>query len=235
MAQAGSRASLGVVIPVYNEAANIGATLEALTRSVKTQHRIHIVHDFEEDDTLPVARVHQRRGLDIDFVLNPARGVANAIKVGLAYATEPYLLVSMADNSDDYRIVDAMCARMDAGADIVCGSRYMRGGHQRGGPLLKRTLSRLAGVSMYHLARLPTHDATNSFKLYRRRLLEELTIESDGGFEIAMEIVVKAHRLGRRIDELPALWTDRAFGQSRFNLRAWIPKYLRWYLYALRS
>ena len=228
-------ARLGIVIPVYNEGANIGATLDELEQKIQTPHRIHIVYDFEEDDTLPVARERLAAGLPIDFIHNPVRGVVSAIKTGLRQAEEPYLLVSMADLSDDYRVVDEMAARMDAGADLVCGSRYMRGGRQIGGPLLKGLMSRAAGVSLKLLAGLPTHDVTNSFKLYRRSMLEQIEIESDGGFEIGMELTVKAHLRGFRVEELPSTWRDRAEGESRFKLRAWLPKYLRWYGLALRG
>ncbi len=121
----------------------------------------------------------------------------------------------------------------DEGYDIVCASRYMKGGRQIGGPRLKKTLSRLAGVSLYHLAGLPTHDATNAFRAYRRIVLLEAPIESTGGFEYSLEITAKAHARGRRITEVPSTWRDRSAGESRFNLRAWLPKYLKWYLYAI--
>ena len=73
------------------------------------------------------------------------------------------------------------------------------------GPLLKRTLSRLAGVSLHYLAGVPTHDVTNSFKMYRKELLDRLTIESSGGFEIGMEIVVKTFAAGGKIAEVPSI------------------------------
>jgi hypothetical protein len=81
---------------------------------------------------------------------------------------------------------------------------------------------------------IPTHDSTNAFKLYDRKMLEELTIESQGGFELGLEITVKAFLAGYRIAEVPATWRDRAHGQSRFRLWAWMPHYLKWYLYAFR-
>ena len=142
-------------------------------------------------------------------------------------------MVTMADMSDDYSVVDDMCGLMDAGYDVVCGSRYMRGGKQIGGPLLKKTISRVAGLSLRYVTGVPTHDATNSFKLYRKSMLDTMEFESDGGFEIGMEIVVKAHFSGFKVTEIPCTWTDRAEGKSRFRIIEWAPKYLKWYLYAL--
>ena len=86
-----------------------------------------------------------------------------------------------------------------------------------------------------HLAGLPVHDATNSFRLYRTSLLRSLTIESRQGFEISLEITVKAWRGGWRVGEVPARWSDRVAGKSKFKLWRWLPRYLQWYFYALRG
>jgi len=226
---------LGIIIPVYNEAENIGNTIENIDGKVKIPHKIYIVYDFDEDNTLPAAKAFLDKGVDLAFIKNSERGVVNAIKTGLKKAGEDYLLVTMADMSDDYTIVDNMCRLMAEGYDLVCGSRYMRGGEQIGGPLLKKTISRSAGLSLKYLAGVPTHDMTNSFKLYRKSMLDSLEIESDGGFEIGMEIVVKAHFSGFKVTEIPSIWTDRRRGKSRFKIFKWAPKYLRWYFYALKK
>ena len=109
----------------------------------------------------------------------------------------------------------------------------MKGGKQIGGPLIKRTLSRLAGVSLYFVRRIPTHDITNNFKLYNKEFLDSIIIESKGGFEIGMEITVKAFKNRRNIVELPSTWRDRTAGESNFKLMKWLPSYLNWYFYAL--
>jgi dolichol-phosphate mannosyltransferase len=226
---------LGIIVPVYNEADNIKATLTAIEQNVTIPHKIYIVYDFDEDNTLPVARELQKAGLPIEFLKNPNNGVAGAIKMGLRNAKGDYLLVTMADLSDDYSIIDKMCSLMSQGYDIVCGSRYTKGGKQIGGPSIKKFLSRLAGISLKYLAALPTFDATNSFKLYRKSMLDSMDIESDGGFEVGIEIVVKAHFAGFKVTEVPCVWTDRQQGKSRFRIFKWVPKYLRWYFYAFKK
>jgi hypothetical protein len=135
----------------------------------------------------------------------------------------------MADGSDEPHIVDAMVARARDGADVVAASRYMPGGHQIGGPRLKRLLSRTAGLTLHWFARVPTHDPTNNFKLYARRFLDQVTIESTAGFELALELTVKASIEGRTIAEVPTTWRDRTSGESNFKLRKWLPHYLHWY------
>jgi hypothetical protein len=62
-----------------------------------------------------------------------------------------------------------------------------------------------------------------------------VTVESKGGFELAIELSVKADLAGRRLAELPTTWRDRTAGESRFKLRAWLPLYLRWYVHLFRG
>lgn len=172
---------------------------------------------------------------EINLVLNTiGRGALNAIKTGMRTATSGMVLVMMADSSDRLDVVDSMCALMSRGYDIVCGSRYMRGGRQNGGPLLKGLFSRTAGLSLHLLTRIPTHDVTNSFKLYRKSMLDRIEIESTGGFELGLEICVKAYDAGYRIGEVPSEWFDREDGQSNFRMWEWLPHYLYWYFWCIR-
>jgi glycosyltransferase involved in cell wall biosynthesis len=227
--------ALSVVVPVYNEGSNIEGVLRAFEAAVRTPHEVLVVYDFDEDTTVPVVsslladlpavRLHRNE---------IGRGVLNALKSGMADARAPLVLVMMADGSDDPTDVDRMVGLASRGADVVAGSRYALGGRQLGGPMLKRAMSRLAGLSLYWLGALPIHDATNNFRLYRRSFLEAVRIESDGGFELAIELTVKAHLAGRSLAEVPTTWRDRTAGASRFRLRAWLPRYLRWYLLAVR-
>jgi hypothetical protein len=111
----------------------------------------------------------------------------------------------------------------------------MRHGRQIGGPRVKGFLSRAAGVSLRWFSGIPTHDATNSFRAYRGAFLREIEIESTGGFELALELTAKAFARGKRVTEVPSVWRDRSAGKSRFRLAAWLPQYLRWYVYAIRN
>jgi hypothetical protein len=111
----------------------------------------------------------------------------------------------------------------------------MNGGSQKGGPKFKGFLSRMAGCSLRWLTGIPTHDITNSFKMYRKSVIDTIEIESDGGFEIGMELTVKAFVAGYKIAEIPSSWQDRTAGESRFRLWKWLPKYLRWYWFAVAN
>ncbi len=230
-----ARPLLTLVIPVYDEAENIVATLREIASLGLPPHEVLVVYDRDEDSTLPVLRANQGEFPAVRAVRNArGRGALNAIRSGFDQAHGDGVIVVMADLADDLRGLLPMVEAFRAGADVVCGSRYMAGGGQNGGPRLKSLLSRAAGVSLHLLTGIPTHDVTNSFKLYRRSFLSDVEIESTGGFEIGMELTVKAYAKGRRVVEVPSVWTDRSSGESRFDMRRWLPRYLGWYLFALR-
>jgi glycosyltransferase involved in cell wall biosynthesis len=229
--------ALSIVIPVYNEGEAIEPVLRRLVASVHVRPiEVLVIHDFDQDTTVSVVQRLQSELPCLHLLLNTlGHGALNALKSGLAAASAPCVLVVMGDGSDDPRDIDAMHVLALAGADLVAGSRYMRGGHQVGGPFLKRTLSRLAGLSLHHLAGVGVHDATNNFRLYSKRLLGQVRIESQGGFELAIELTVKAHLLHLHLAEVPTTWRDRTAGSSRFQLWQWLPRYLHWYLVGIRG
>jgi glycosyltransferase involved in cell wall biosynthesis len=229
---------LTIVIPVYNEAGNIKTALDRIEEQVALPHEISIVYDREEDTTVPVVRAIKGNYRNtISLVKNKyGRGVLNAIKTGLEDTTTEFVIVTMADLSDPPEVMNAMLSQAkEKGADLVCASRYMKGGKQVGGPFLKGLFSRIAGLSLHWLTRIPTHDISNSFKMYRKSMLDRITIESKGGFEIGMEITVKAYLAGYKITEVPTTWNDRSEGESNFKLWTWLPNYLHWYWLCIKS
>jgi len=234
---------ISVVIPAYNEK-GIGRVLDDLASHVSVPFEILVIIDFAGDPTKWVVSAHARNrplvrhlgGGDILVRLIQTyangRGPRAAILSGFAAALGEYAVVMMADGSDDAVTINGMVAAAGAGADVVCGSRYMRGGRQIGGPLLKGALSCLAGLSLYWTRALPVHDATNNFKLYRREVLELICPGAPGGLELGLELVVRARAAGFNVSEVPTTWRDRTSGKSRFRWR-WLPRYLYWYFAAI--
>jgi glycosyltransferase involved in cell wall biosynthesis len=225
---------ISLVVPVFNEADNIVPFLRDVEREVREAHEVLLVYDFPEDSTLPAVAAMQPPSPGVRLVHNTlGRGVLNALKAGFKASVGDVVIVMMADRSDEPRDVAAMAELVRKGADVVAGSRYVRGGRQEGGPLLKRTLSRLAGMSLHYLAGLPIRDATNNFRAYSRRVVAEIPIEGEASFAVALELTLKAHWRGWHLAEIPTVWRDRTAGQSRFRLWAWLPHYMRWYFRAL--
>src|SRR6478672_3693534 len=124
---------LSVVLPVYNEGDAVEPVLRALSGAITTPHELVVVYDFDGDTTVPViarltGEIPGLRGLRNDL----GRGVLNAMKAGIAATEAPYVLISMADGSDEPHVVDPMVALARGGADVVAASRYMPGGRQIG-------------------------------------------------------------------------------------------------------
>jgi dolichol-phosphate mannosyltransferase len=228
--------AVSVVVPVYNEGLAVEPVLRALTSAVTAPHEVLVVYDFDQDSTVPViARLENELPTVRGHRNELGRGVLNALKAGLAASRGRYVVVMMADGSDEPERIGEMLRLAELGAEVVAASRYMPGGRQIGGPPLKRLLSRVAGLTLHHVGGVATHDPTNNFKLYAKPFLDEVTIESSAGFELALELTVKATIAGRKIAEVPTTWRDRTAGTSNFKLRKWLPHYVRWYLVAMRS
>jgi dolichol-phosphate mannosyltransferase len=230
-------ADLDIVIPVYNEGPNILATLGALAGKVKTPARVLICYDRPDDNTLPVVCDHPQAyaGLDVELVRNPGRGAHAAVMTGLAASTAPFVVVYPADDDFNAAILDSMVELARQGHDIVCASRFMPGGKMEGCPWLKAILVRTAAFALYRFACLPTRDASSGFRLFSRRVIEGIAVESDVGFCYSIELLVKVHRLRWRVAEIPAVWFERKHGASRFKVLQWLPAYLRWFGYAFAT
>jgi len=226
---------LDVVIPVYNEGANILRTLETLDASLTTPARILICYDFEEDDTLTAIRAGWNGRIPVVFLRNVGRGPHSAVMTGMRSGDAPYILVFPADDDYNAPMLDRMVEAARGGADIACACRFMKGGSMVGCPWLKAFLVRSAAFTLYYLAGVPTRDASNGFRLFSRRVVDTIEVTSDRGFTYSIELLVKVHRLGWRIADVPARWFERAHGQSRFKVLKWLPAYLKWYCYAFAT
>jgi len=226
---------LDIVIPVYNEGPNILRTLGALDARVKTPFRVLICYDFESDDTLTVLQGNCTFTREIRFIKNTGSGPHQAVMSGFKASHAPFVLVYPADDDYNAGIVDAMVEKATQGNDIVCASRFIPGGNMVGCPWLKSLLIRIAAASLYRLARVPTRDPSNGFRLFSSRLLKRVQIESHEGFSYSLELLAKCHRLGWRVAEVPAQWRERTEGKSRFRVLKWLPAYLRWYFYAFAT
>jgi dolichol-phosphate mannosyltransferase len=224
---------VSVVIPAYNEGDAIIPHLRRILESVELLCEIIVVVDTDDDTTLPPVRAFMQDEQRLRAVVSTyGRGPARAIRYGFAQAKAPVVVVTMADGCDDPRQIDSLALLVERGVVIAAASRYMRGGQQVGGPAFKSLMSRTAGQTLQWFGRVGTHDATNSFKAYDRAFVQEVGIESDAGFEIGIELVAKARRRRLPVAEIPTIWLDRAFGESKFKTREWIPLYLKWYRYA---
>jgi len=222
-----------IVIPAYEEGEAIVPCLDRIFAAVSWCCEVAVVVDSTEDATVPVLADYAKSQPQLRTLVNTyGRGPANAIRYGFDHATAPVVVVTMADGSDDPEQIEPLCRLVERGVVVAAASRYAPGGQQVGGPFVKGLMSKTAGRSLYTFARIGTRDATNSFKAYDRKFVQQVGIDSRSGFEIGLELTVKAKRLGLPIAELPTIWLERHTGVSNFKVWTWVPKYLFWYRHA---
>lgn len=225
---------LSIVIPVYNENENILKTLEEIKKNVHVPHEILIIYDFDKDKTIPIVKKVLKKYPNLKLIKNTIiKGPSGAIRTGMLKAVAPYILVTMADLCDDLSQIKTMMTLISENVDIICPSRYCKGGEQQLKSSLKVWAPRTAGFLLKKLTGIPTYDPTNSYKLYSKKLLDKLILTSTVSFSVTLEIVVKAHVHGYTIIEIPTVWRDRQHGKTNFKLGRSLLHYFPWFWYAL--
>lgn len=226
--------NVDIILPAYHEQENIQKAISDIEKHVKTTHITTIVLQDKNDPTLQVIKTLQKKIKNLNVVFTKEGvGMLKALKEGFKQTKSPVITIMMADLSDDARDIDKMVKKINNGFDLVCASRYTTRGKRVGGPVVKGFLSYLACKSLSKLIGLPTQDATNAFKTFKRSIIKEITIESKEGFELPLELTVKAYHKGMKITEIPTIWNDRKNGKSKFLLLKNIPLYLKWYRYGV--
>ncbi|OGM33522.1 hypothetical protein A3D00_00110 [Candidatus Woesebacteria bacterium RIFCSPHIGHO2_02_FULL_38_9] len=226
--------TISVVMPVKNEKDNITWTINNIVKYVKPQYEIIVVYDSDKDSTIPVVKKLITKYPNVRLIKNDyGPGVVKATLKGFDEARGNILIMMAADRTDDPKTINIMYQKIIDGYDIVCPTRYSKGGKVVGKITIKSILSRLSGISTPYILGIPTSDLTYSYKMFKKEILKKIKIESKGGFEFAEELLIKAYFSGYKITEVPTLWVDRTYGKSKFKVAAWLPRYLYWYLWGL--
>ena len=224
-----------IVIPVYNEGELILQTLMNIHFSVKNNYEILICYDFENDNTISSivnSKLPMALKKRIQFVKNVSQGPHSAVMTGLYKSIGTHALVIPADDSINSKTIHLLFKKAQKGYDIVCPSRFIKGGFMKGAPFLKSLINRLVNTLLY-LSGIPSSDATNGFRLFSRRVINNIEIKSSDGFIYSMEYLIKAYEKNYTIAEYPSKWVERNIGQSRFTLNKWWRSYLKYYLFGI--
>jgi len=230
-----NKVPLEIVVPVFNEGEKILKLMEFFKSNIKTKFRVLFCYDLETDDIFEYKEKFKEFDFEIILIKNPSRGPCSAIKEGFKSGNSDCVIVYPADDFINFEILDIMYNHYLDGNHIVAASRFIKGGSMKNCPLLKSILVRLASFTLYHLSSIPIKDASNGFRLFSRKLLNEMNIESEVGFAYSLELLAKCNRLGYKISEVPAQWEERSEGSSRFKIFKWLPQYLKWYIYGLST
>ena len=128
----------------------------------------------------------------------------------------------MADDHINHNTINLCYEKFREGYQVICPSRFIKGGKMIGNPFFKAFLTKLASFFLFNFTSFPIKDPTNSFRLFPKELIDKVNIESNKGFTLSLELTAKAHRLGYKIVEIPTTWMEREKGKSRFKLFSFI-------------
>jgi dolichol-phosphate mannosyltransferase len=211
-----------VVIPTYIEADNVADIIRRV-RAAAPSVDILIVDDNSPDGTAELARAAGAEVGQVEVLVRPGKGgLGVAYRAGFEHGfSEGYeVLVQMdADFSHPPEKLPELLAKIDEGADVAIGSRYVPGGSTPAWPFQRRLLSRIGNTYASKMLGLRVNDATAGFRAYRATLLKELEAASTRatGYGFQVELNYRAHRLGATIVEVPITFTDRTRGVSKMS------------------
>ena len=213
-----------VVLPTYQEAANVAGVLERLRHAVPDA-AVLVVDDASPDGTADIAEKVAGELGNIDVLRRPGKdGLGSAYRAGFARGLQlgyDVMVEIDADGSHDPGALPSLLAAIEAGADLVIGSRYVPGGAIPDWPKTRRFISVAGNRYAAALLRLPLKDATAGFRAYRSTILRQLDlhhVRADGyGFQI--EMAYRVMHQGGKIVEVPIIFTDRVEGDSKMSWR----------------
>lgn len=216
---------LMVVIPTYNEAANI-ERMVARVLAVDLGYHVLVVDDSSPDGTATLvahlAACHRR----VHLLLRGAeRGFGTAVRDGFIEGLRlgAKLIGQMdADGSHDPDMFPVMSRRIrEGGADVVIGSRYLAGSAIQGWGPHRYANSYVANRLARWVTRVPVADSTNGLRLFRREVVEAIQPAAwlSRGYSVILESNYRAHRAGFRLAELPITFHPRGGGTSKMGLR----------------
>jgi dolichol-phosphate mannosyltransferase len=219
-----------IVIPTYNERDNIGLLIEALrAERSRSAHELHILvcDDTSPDGTADVARAVQQLDPYVHLSLAQRAGLGAAYVRGMGIAVRELAadaIVQMdADFSHDPADVPRLLAALESGADLVIGSRYVRGGRiPDNWSLMRRANSRWGNrVARYLVGLHPIRDCTSGFRAIRASLIARIALDDirAQGYAFLVALLYEAKVLGARITEIPIIFADRTRGTSKLGPR----------------
>jgi len=227
---------VSLIIPMYNEAANIERTLYQVSRVMnflKYSYEIIIVNDGSKDNTLELLKKAASRNKKIvlcNHLIN--RGLGNALKTGFNISKGNIIIPLDADLSYNARYISILINKLESNpdCDLVTLSPYMGGGRVLKVPFFRLLISKLGNRVIAYALSAKLHTVTCMVRAYRREVIDSLDLDSEGP-EIQMEILAKVLNLGFKVEEIPAVLTARVGGKSKFKLKSGVSRHLLLSLY----
>ncbi|MBI2613588.1 MAG: glycosyltransferase family 2 protein [Candidatus Levybacteria bacterium] len=230
---------LTLIVPAKKEEEAVIHTLEKIKERVKINHKVIVVNDsFEGDKTGEIVKKYAEKNKNVSVVINrnnPHPTFASALILGFDKVKDGVAIPIMADLCDRLEDIEIMYKKIHEGWDIVCGSRYIRGGGKKGGPLIQSVGSFLICSFLHYVTGIPTTDVSNAFKMYRKNVLEKAIIHPRSGVEASMAITLQAYFDKAKITEIPTRWIGRTLGNSKFKIIERTPPYYKICVWAVKN
>ncbi|MED6155178.1 Dolichol-phosphate mannosyltransferase subunit 1 [Stylosanthes scabra] len=227
-----------IIVPTYNERLNIGLIVYLIFKHLKdVDFEVIVVDDGSPDGTQDVVKQLQKVYGEDRILLRPRPkklGLGTAYIHGMKHASGNFVVIMDADLSHHPKYLPRFISKqMETRADIVTGTRYVKGGGVHGWNLMRKLTSRGANVLAQTFLWPGVSDLTGSFRLYRKSVLEDIISSCvSKGYVFQMEMIVRASRKGYHIEEVPITFVDRVFGSSKLG-GSEIVEYLKGLAYLL--
>lgn len=219
-----------IIIPTYNERDNIPIVIwliEDACNKADISYEIIVVDDASPDGTQEAVKQMQQL-LGADRIILQTRdsklGLGTAYRYGLQYASGSWVILMDADLSHHPKYIPQFFkVQQQTSADIVTGTRYTQGAGVSGWNWRRKLTSRGANVLASTILGLKVSDLTGAFRLYRRSLLEKLLpVVTSTGYAFQMEMIARATSMKSRIAEVPIVFVDRVFGESKLGCSEYV-------------
>ena len=214
-----------VILPTYNEVDNLPVMIYLLDTHFtlnKLKYEVIIVEDNSPDGTLKVAKKLQKFYGTVKIKLLPRAGklgLGSAYMDGIKMCSGDYVFLMDADLSHHPRyMIDFINKQKEQDYDIVTGTRYRGNGGVAGWDLHRIIMSRGANLLADLMLSPGVSDLTGSFRLYKRPVLEDVITKVKGkAYVFQMEVIVRSRRSGYSIGEVPIIFVDRLYGESKLG------------------
>ena len=224
---------LDIIIPVYNEDENIVRLLKVLEDEIVCNFRVLICYDSESDKTLKYLKNSNVINKEILLIKNPKQGPNSAIIEGINSSIAEIILIYMADDFDNIKLINNMINLIERGNELIIPSRFITGGKMLGAKKIKKMITIVGSYLIYYFARIPFKDCTNAFKMFSANLKDKIKLDSTTGFTFAMELTTKSYLLNLKIIEIPSVWIETINRKSNFKIFKWLPYYIYWLIYSM--
>jgi glycosyltransferase involved in cell wall biosynthesis len=224
---------LSLIMPVYHEGEAVIPVIATLFLTVHYPFKLYVVYDSPDDKTIVTIGKLQQYFKDIYLVQNEwKKGVLNALKTGLKHADTKYIGIWISYHVDPFGVLNQMLEKLEDGFDLVSANRFTVESSRARGNAIKKMFSYIGNLVLHKFIGMPISDVTTSIKVYRKSLLDDLTIDTvvNSGWAVSTELAIKAAIRGYRLVDIPLEKKNinLIHGITNFKVFRQLPEYFRW-------